>query len=98
MSLLPSFGRASLTTLMVQPDIKNMQYQLTGFLEADAAKFCKELWVLLLSAQASPQGVPKKLLEAKKAELIQEKVRESVCGYGRGVCSGRSPAVLYAHC
>ncbi|KAJ4325414.1 hypothetical protein N0V84_003465 [Fusarium piperis] len=29
---------------------------------------------LLLSAQASPQGVPKELLEAKKLELIQEKI------------------------
>jgi hypothetical protein len=31
---------------------------------------------LLLSAQASPQGVPKELLEAKKLELMQEKVCE----------------------
>ena len=30
--------------------------------------------MLCLSAQASPQGVPKELLEAKKLELIQEKV------------------------
>jgi serine/arginine repetitive matrix protein 1 len=66
---------------LVQPDIKNIQYQLTGFLEADAAIFCKELWKLLLSAQSSPQGVPKELLEAKKAELIQEKV----CPVGIGV-------------
>ena len=51
-----------------------MQIQLTGFLEKDTPTFCKELWVLLLSAQASPQGVPKELLEAKKMELIQEKV------------------------
>jgi hypothetical protein len=28
----------------------------------------------MLSAQDNPQGVPKELLEAKKAELIQEKV------------------------
>jgi hypothetical protein len=28
----------------------------------------------MLSAQASPQGVPKELLEAKKLELMQEKV------------------------
>jgi serine/arginine repetitive matrix protein 1 len=36
-----------------------------------------ELWKLLLSAQTSPQGVPKELLEAKKLELMQEKVRQS---------------------
>jgi len=57
-----------------QPDIKKMQIQLTGFLDKDAAGFCKELWKLCLSAQSNPQGVPKELLEAKKLELIQEKV------------------------
>jgi serine/arginine repetitive matrix protein 1 len=51
-----------------------LQIQLTGFLEKDTPTFCKELWKLLLSAQASPQGVPKELLEAKKLELMQEKV------------------------
>lgn len=56
-----------------QPDIKSLQIQLTGFLDKDTAPFCKELWNLCLSAQASPQGVPKELLEAKKLELIQEK-------------------------
>lgn len=58
-----------------QPDIKSLQIQLTGFLDKDTAPFCKELWNLCLSAQASPQGVPKELLEAKKLELIQEKAR-----------------------
>ena len=57
------------------PNIKDMQIQLTGFLEKSAAVFCKELWTLCLSAQSNPQGVPKELLEAKKLELIQEKVR-----------------------
>ncbi|KAI1172431.1 PWI domain-containing protein [Nemania sp. FL0916] len=55
------------------PDIKSLQIQLTGFLDKDTAPFCKELWKLCLSAQSSPQGVPKELLEAKKLELIQEK-------------------------
>lgn len=59
---------------MLQPDIKSMQIQLTGFLDKDTPSFCKDLWKLLLSAQASPQGVPKELLEAKKMELMQEKV------------------------
>jgi serine/arginine repetitive matrix protein 1 len=62
----------------VKPDIKALQIQLTGFLEKDTAPFCKELWSLFLSAQSSPQGVPKELLEAKKLELIQEKVRFGV--------------------
>lgn len=59
----------------LQPDIKSLQIQLTGFLDKDTAPFCKDLWMLLLSAQTSPQGVPKELLEAKKLELMQEKVR-----------------------
>ncbi|KAL9604821.1 MAG: hypothetical protein Q9219_000269 [cf. Caloplaca sp. 3 TL-2023] len=56
------------------PNIKVLQIQLTGFLDRDTPKFCKELWTLCLSAQSNPQGVPKELLEAKKLELIQEKV------------------------
>ncbi|KAK0632128.1 PWI domain-containing protein [Immersiella caudata] len=58
------------------PDIKSLQIQLTGFLDKDTAPFCKDLWKLLLSAQDSPQGVPKELLEAKKQELLQEKVHQ----------------------
>ncbi|DAA75787.1 TPA_exp: Uncharacterized protein A8136_1509 [Trichophyton benhamiae CBS 112371] len=54
------------------PNIKHLQINLTGFLEKDTAKFCKDLWNLCLSAQDSPQGVPKELLEAKKLELMQE--------------------------
>ncbi|EER25901.1 PWI domain containing protein [Coccidioides posadasii C735 delta SOWgp] len=56
------------------PNIKHLQIQLTGFLDKDTPKFCKDLWNLCLSAQSNPQGVPKELLEAKKLELIQEKV------------------------
>ncbi|ROT34804.1 PWI domain-containing protein [Sodiomyces alkalinus F11] len=56
------------------PDIKSLQIQLTGFLNKQTPSFCKELWNMLLSAQSSPQGVPKELLEAKKQELIQEKI------------------------
>lgn len=66
-----SLTRVSETT---QPDIKSLQIQLTGFLDKDTSKFCKELWSLCLSGQENPQGVPKELLEAKKLELIQEKV------------------------
>jgi serine/arginine repetitive matrix protein 1 len=58
-----------------QPDIKRIQINLMGFLDKDTPSFCKELWTLCLSAQANPQGVPKELLEAKKLELIQEKVK-----------------------
>ena len=47
---------------------------ITGFLEKEAAPFAKSLWKLLLSAQNGAQGVPQELLEAKKAELEQERV------------------------
>ncbi|KAF5864743.1 Serine/arginine repetitive matrix protein 1 [Aspergillus alliaceus] len=60
------------------PDVKSLQIQLTGFLDKDTAKFCKELWSLCLSAQENPQGVPKELLEAKKLELIQEKPKKQL--------------------
>ncbi|KAI5798816.1 PWI domain-containing protein [Geopyxis carbonaria] len=57
-----------------QPDPKRIQLNLTGFLEKETPAFCKQLWVLLLSAQANAQGVPTELLEAKKQELRQQKV------------------------
>ncbi|KAL6159686.1 hypothetical protein ACJBU6_02116 [Exserohilum turcicum] len=59
------------------PKIKEIQIQLTGFLGKDTASFCKELWDLMLSAQDSPMGVPRELLEAKKAELQQEQLSKA---------------------
>ncbi|KAJ0289405.1 hypothetical protein COL26b_003089 [Colletotrichum chrysophilum] len=71
----PEFNqKVDMQKVNLQPDIKSLQIQLTGFLDKDTAPFCKELWKLCLSAQTSPQGVPKELLEAKKLELIQEKI------------------------
>ncbi|KXS98592.1 hypothetical protein AC578_4331 [Pseudocercospora eumusae] len=58
------------------PNIKQLQNDITGFLDKDAAPFCLELWKLCLSAQDSPNGIPKELLEAKKLELIQERIAE----------------------
>ncbi|KAF2682630.1 PWI domain-containing protein [Lentithecium fluviatile CBS 122367] len=58
------------------PKIKEIQISLNGFLgDKSSAAFCKELWTLMISAQDSPMGVPKEMLEAKKAELQAEKVR-----------------------
>jgi serine/arginine repetitive matrix protein 1 len=65
-----------------QPNIKHLQIQLTGFLDKATPRFCKELWTLCLSAQESSLGVPKELLEAKKQELKQEKVRQSTMSTG----------------
>jgi serine/arginine repetitive matrix protein 1 len=74
-------SRQLLTFAVIQPDIKSLQIQLTGFLDKDTAKFCKELWLLCLSGQQNPQGVPKELLEAKKLELMQEKVGQRAQRY-----------------
>ncbi|KAI5846909.1 PWI domain-containing protein [Tricharina praecox] len=58
-----------------KPDPRKIQLNLTGFLEKETPGFCKTMWTLLLSAQASPQGVPTELLEQKKEELRLLKVR-----------------------
>jgi len=72
---------------MLQPDIKSIQIQLAGFLNDKAPLFCKELWNLLLDAQASEQGVPQKLIDAKKDEMQRQRaeVGESYSFYY--VCS-----------
>ncbi|KAF2831000.1 hypothetical protein CC86DRAFT_377922 [Ophiobolus disseminans] len=59
------------------PRIKEIQIQLTGFLNKETPAFCKELWDLMLSAQDSPVGVPRELLEAKKLELQQEQLSKA---------------------
>jgi len=63
---------------MVQPDIKSLQIQLVGFLDEKAPPFCKELWNLLLDAQASEQGVPQKLIAAKKDEMQRQRAEVSL--------------------
>jgi len=56
---------------------KELQLNLEGFLEGDAPPFVKDLWKLLLSAQASPGGIPAEFLEQKKAQLRQKREEES---------------------
>ena len=58
----------------MQPNIKEIEGYLTGFLEKDAEPFCKELWNLCLSAQENEQGVPQELLKAKMLEIQKEEV------------------------
>ncbi|CBX95634.1 hypothetical protein IAQ61_004460 [Plenodomus lingam] len=65
------------------PKIKEIQIQLTGFLGKDTATFCKELWDLMLSAQESPMGVPRELLEAKKLELQREQPLPKLAAWKR---------------
>merc|ERR1719247_1233577 len=54
-------------------DPKMLQLNLQAFLARKAPKFMKELWEMLLSAQESPVGVPKQLLDARKAEMMAKK-------------------------
>merc|ERR1719387_2591596 len=56
-----------------QIDPKMLQLNLQAFLARKAPKFCKELWEMLLSAQESPIGVPKQLLDARKEEMLAKK-------------------------
>lgn len=56
------------------PDPKNLQIQLTGFMSRQARGFVLELWEMLASATAHPSGIPTKLLEMKKKELLNDKL------------------------
>lgn len=57
---------------------KEVQISLTGFMEKNTAKFMKELWTLLLSAQNNASGVPQQFLDAKQEETRKKKVNNSV--------------------
>ncbi|XP_058762660.1 uncharacterized protein LOC131636033 [Vicia villosa] len=52
---------------------KEVQIQITGFMEKNTGKFMKELWTLLLSAQKNASGVPQQFLDAKEEELQKKK-------------------------
>ncbi|KAK1357223.1 Serine/arginine repetitive matrix protein 1 [Heracleum sosnowskyi] len=52
---------------------KEIQIQLTGFMEKNTGKFMKELWTLLLSAEKNVSGVPQQFLDAKEEEVKKKK-------------------------
>lgn len=57
------------------PDAKDMQINLTGFLNAKNARiFQVELWDLLCSAQENDAGIPTQFLEQKKEEIKKRQV------------------------
>jgi len=57
------------------PDGKEMQINLTGFLNAKNARvFMHELWELLISAMDNIGGIPAKFLEQKKEEIKKRQV------------------------
>ena len=55
------------------PDAKQLQLDLTGFLEKQAGLFVEELWTLLVDAQKNEHGIPSVFLEKKKQELASAK-------------------------
>jgi len=58
------------------PDGRQMQMNLTGFLNAKNARtFIQELWELLLSAQENIGGIPAVFLEQKKEEIKMRQVK-----------------------
>jgi len=66
------------------PDGRQMQMNLTGFLNAKNARtFIQELWELLLSAQENIGGIPAVFLEQKKEEIKMRQVHMTsfVCKY-----------------
>lgn len=59
------------------PDPRDMQINLTGFLNAKNARtFMTEMWELLCSAQDNVTGIPTKFLEQKKEEIKKRQVRK----------------------
>ena len=55
-------------------DPRCAQLDLVGFLgDEQAAKFATELWEMMLDAQSQPRGIPRVLIEQKKAEIEAQK-------------------------
>lgn len=63
-----------ISLLEATTDPKEIQIQMTGFLEESTFKFMKALWELLLSAQKSVAGIPQSFLDAKKEEIRKQRV------------------------
>eukprot|EP01083_Nonionella_stella_P112815 332282_1 len=59
-------------------DPRHAQLDLVGFLgDAEAAKFASELWEMMQDAQDQPKGIPRILIERKKAEIAAQKAAAS---------------------
>jgi serine/arginine repetitive matrix protein 1 len=61
-----------------KPDPKQMQLDLTGFLEKQTAGFMEELWTLLADAQQNVHGIPTAFVEKKKQELAAKERKVNV--------------------
>lgn len=54
-------------------DPRQLQINLTGFLEKNTSLFCKELWLMLASAAGNDSGIPQAILDAKAEEVRKRK-------------------------
>jgi hypothetical protein len=73
------------------PDPKQLQLDLTGFLEKQAALFVEELWTLLVDAQGNAHGVPSVFIEKKKEQQQQQQRA------GKQVKNDREPLLDTSH-
>lgn len=79
------------------PDPKEMQINLTGFLNPKNARvFLGELWEHLCSAQDNIGGIPAKFVEQKKEEIKRKKVGAILCRCIN--CSVYGVASLWSYC
>lgn len=60
-----------------EPDPRLIHINLSGFLESNTSKFVESLWSLLVSAQDTPSGIPQKILDSKREEITQKRVRKA---------------------
>ncbi len=66
-------------------DPRTAQLDLAGFLGDDeAANFASQLWDMMLDGQTQPRGIPKILIEQKKAEIAAQKAAASKSGAHSG--------------
>lgn len=56
---------------------KQLQIDITGFLEKQAPVFVEELWTLLVEAQKNKHGIPQAFLEQKKKQLQGVSIRST---------------------
>jgi len=61
------------------PDGRDMQINMTGFLNAKNARtFVQDLWALLISAQDNIGGIPAVFVEQKKEEIKKRQVSDKM--------------------
>lgn len=77
----PRLHKPRLNNYLDQPklDGKEIQINMTGFLQKNTSLFMKELWTLMRDAMTSDHGIPPQLLEleSKKRELEKEQFEKT---------------------